>query len=349
MSGYKVLVVDDSVVYRTQTKAALLTLSYIESVSVASNGRLAIDRLKVQPVDLIILDLEMPEMDGVSTLKELNRQGIKSKVIVFSSLSKRGAEITMEALHNGASDFVTKPDSSSVGDPKEKILNLLQPKIECLLDEKESRIVSPTNNDTSYPKVRIEGMNPEIILIGSSTGGPTVLEEIFSNLKGTLRCPIVIAQHMPPLFTATLAERLAKISGLIVKEAQHGEKLGNQVYVAPGNYHLRLKGEKGNVTLALDQGEQINFVRPAVDPLFESASQIFKSGCMSFVLTGMGRDGAIGASEIKKNGGGVIIQNKESCVVFGMPGAIYESGHYDLMSDPKKIIQLLQNKALKEY
>lgn len=348
-SKIKVLIVDDSVVYRTQVKAVLQTLPEFEVVAVASNGRLGIERMTQVSIDLVILDLEMPEMDGIQTLKEMRRLDLKSKVVVFSSLSKRGAEITMEALSFGASDFVTKPDGSSEGNPQDKIKSLLLPTLKALFAstfntaKAEAPVSKPSGN---YPAILWDLLRPQIVVIGSSTGGPNALERIFSQLHGPLSCPIVITQHMPPIFTATLIERLGKISGIPASEAKHGEVLEkNHLYIAPGNFHLRLKNESGKVILQLDQEEKINFVRPAVDPLFETASSIYKDKCLGIVLTGMGADGKVGAEAIKGRGGAMMIQEAKSCVVFGMPGAVYASGAYDRMGTLDEIASVLQDKV----
>lgn len=346
----RTIIVDDSVVYRTQIRAAIQDLPNIEILATASNGKLALERLKQSEVDLVILDLEMPEMDGLTTLKEMAKLGVKSKVLVFSSASKRGSEVTMEALKAGASDFITKPDGSQSSDkkPDELIRDLLAPKIAALFNREPVKIVEHSSEQkvkNEFPNLLWGLFAPDIVVIGSSTGGPTVLEKIFSQISGDLLCPIVIAQHMPPIFTATLAERISKLCGIPAKEAQNGELLKNQIYIAPGDYHLRLQGTKGQVKLVLDQGPQINSVRPAVDPLFETASSIFKNKCLAFVLTGMGMDGKAGAISIKKNGGAVVIQEEKSCVVFGMPGAVFQSGAYDRIEKPEEIIEILRDKV----
>ena len=347
----KVLVVDYSVVFRSIIRSALDNLEDIEVIGVASNGRIALEKLKVIAVDLVILDLEMPELDGMGVLKELSHLSLAVKVLLFSSLTQKGAAITLEALQLGASDFVTKPDAlTQGGDPKEKIKGLILPKIRGLFN-----LIEQTH-DIKPPQVSLaehkafsaslfELFLPKIITIGSSTGGPSVLEAIFHNITGPLRCPIIIVQHMPPIFTQTLAERIHKITGIPCAEARDGEELKNQIYLAPGNYHLRLKENMGKVQMHLSQDDLINFVRPAVDPLFESASMIFKEGCLGIVLTGMGQDGKIGSTHIKKNGGVMVIQEESSCVVFGMPGAVKNQGTYDFIKRPAEISAMLKTKA----
>lgn len=365
MEKLRVLIVDDSVVYRSQIRSALQEIPWVEVVGVASNGRLAIERVKQHDPHLLILDLEMPEMDGLQTLKELNQLKVKCKVLLFSSLSRRGAEVTMEALRLGASDFVTKPGATSNGpsepldSPTQKIKELIAPKLQTLFPhfalgaQKDSSLKRDfersafASSVSSHPVVSFDLLNPKVIVIGASTGGPTVLERIFSEVTGPLKCPILIAQHMPPLFTTTFAERLARLSGLDVAEAKHGERLvENKIYVAPGDYHLRMEGTPDNVVLMLDQGPQINSVRPAVDALFVAAASIFKDRCLAFVLTGMGSDGKDGAIAVKQAGGTVVIQNEESCIVFGMPGAVYGAGAFDRIASPQEIVEVLKDKAV---
>ncbi len=356
MQKIKILIADDSIVYRSQIRAALNEIPHIEVIGASSNGKLALERMSQIQVDLLILDLEMPEMDGLQMLTEMKKLNLKCKVLVFSSVSKRGASITMDALRLGASDFIPKPNAldDAVGlsadlQPSAKIRSLIEPKIQALFPNLQGSIpttLTPPNAVGIYPKIIWDLLSPRIIVIGSSTGGPTVLEKIFTGLNGPLNCPIVIAQHMPPIFTATLAERLSRCCGIPAMEAVHGMSLEkNCIYLAPGDYHLKLQGTQTQTTLVLDQGPQINSVRPAVDPLFASAASIYKEKCLGIVLTGMGADGKVGAEEIKKCGGAVVIQSEATCVVFGMPGAVFAVGAFDRISTPDEIIQILNEKA----
>lgn len=377
----KVLIADDSVVYRSQLRNAASMLEYVDVVGVAANGRLAVDKLRQTAADLLILDLEMPEMNGLQTLEEIRRLGIQVKVLLFSSHSKRGAEITMDALRAGASDFVTKPGSdgqsgSASADPAKRILELIQPKIEALfpavlasgLAESGSIKIPVTSSGGStrpatakpatpskvYPSLIWETVQPRILVIGSSTGGPNALEKFFSVLRPPFRVPILITQHMPAVFTATFAERLGKLLGAgreveEVREGRHGEILRpNRVYVAPGDFHMSLKQSGESVQIVLDQGPPQNFVRPAVDPLFQTAAEIYRTGCMGVVLTGMGADGRIGAISIKDNGGSVLIQNRESCVVYGMPGAVESAGAFDMTADLDELARTISRKISHE-
>ena len=353
MEKLKVLIADDSIVYRSQIRSALADLPLVEVVGASSNGKLAVDRIKQNDIDLLILDLEMPEMDGLATLRELQKIGKRTKVLMFSSLSKRGAEITLEALQLGANDFVAKPGAIT-GSPTESaphvyIRDLIEPKIRALFPERfglaDSAVSQEKKPAEKYATILWEVFRPKVLVIGSSTGGPHTLEKIFSGLRSPLQCPILIAQHMPPIFTATLAERLQKISGIPAAEGIHGEPLENKIYMAPGDFHMTVQESGGAVTIALDKGPMENFVRPAVDPLFRSAAQIFKDKCLGLVLTGMGSDGKNGCLKIKEAGGAVIIQDKPSSTVYGMPGAVFETGAFDKISTPDEIIGIIGEKA----
>lgn len=351
MKQVKVLVVDDSVVYRAQIKRALGALNWIEVVGVAANGKIAISRLEQIQIDLVILDLEMPEMDGIETLQEMKSKNMRCKVLVFSSASKRGAEATLKALNLGAEDFIAKPGESTFGEPSELIRSFLEPKLRGMFPDFEHSVAEPGGvkavENKVYQKVNWSLFRPQILVIASSTGGPTLLEKIFSELRPPLDCPILIAQHMPPLFTATLAERIEKLSGIPTREGIHGEVLEkNRIYIAPGNFHMTLVGTKERACISLDQGALQNSVRPAADPLFESAAGLFKENCLGIVLTGMGADGQRGAVRIKEKNGAVIIQDQESCVVYGMPSAVKSSGAYDRILNPKELIHFIQSEIV---
>jgi two-component system, chemotaxis family, protein-glutamate methylesterase/glutaminase len=355
MSKLSVLIADDSVLYRGKIRSALGGIPWLEVVGVASNGRLAVERLQQKPVDLLILDLEMPEMDGLQTLAAIKQLNIKCKVIVFSSSSKRGAVTTLEALSLGATEFVAKPgaedgasNSDKLLDPEKRIESLLRPKIAALFpgfEPASGTEVIRKKNEPGFSNTTWELLQPGAIVIGSSTGGPTVLETLFSSIAGPIRCPILVTQHMPPIFTATLAERIQKMSGIPTYEATDGQVVENAIYIAPGNFHMTLQRSDSIVKIALDQGPLQNSVRPAVDPLFVSAAQAYGSKCLGFVLTGMGADGKVGSEKIKAAGGSIIIQEESTCVVFGMPGAVQASGAYDCAMSPQQIIDVLIDKV----
>lgn len=353
MKKIRTLIVDDSVVYRSQIRAALDAYPWLEIQGVASNGRLALERIHQSLPDLLVLDLEMPEMDGIATLKEMSRLGVSTKVLVFSSASKRGASITLEALRLGASDFIPKPSGLGVPgqemkSPEVVIRELMGPRLLALFPSYGAIPAARPRREAKgggYASPVWSLFHPKVVVIGSSTGGPNALEKIFSGISGPLRCPILITQHMPPLFTTMLAERLSKVSGIACAEGKNGERVENRIYLAPGGFHMKIIGAGTEARIGLDEGALINSVRPAVDPLFESAVEHFGSSCLGIILTGMGSDGRVGAQAIKQAGGAVLIQSQESCVVYGMPGAVDEAGAYDRILSPEGITASLVEKC----
>lgn len=336
----RVLIVDDSVVFRSQIKTALDGVGLVEVAGVANNGRIALQKLAQTSVDVVTLDMEMPEMNGIETIKEIKKAKFPVKIVVFSSHTTRGSEATLEALGAGADDFITKPSGPDVTfeNSVQKIREELSPKITQFLKQTPSapigKIVSTDELKRSNPKRDLSTFLPSVIVIGSSTGGPPALEKVLVNLGLPLRVPILIAQHMPPVFTASLAKRIQEVTGIPTTEGKHGEIIkAGHIYVAPGNFHMTLVKNGTNVLINLDQSPHRNSVRPAVDPLFESASAIYGSRTLGVILTGMGEDGFIGCRAIKSINGGILIQDKESSVVFGMPGAVFNGDLYDGMGD----------------
>lgn len=345
----RILIVDDSVVFRSQIKLALSHVPSIQIAGTAANGKICLEYLKQDPsIDLITLDLEMPEMNGVQTLTEIHKLGLKTKVIIFYSQTVRGAASALEALRLGAHDLVPKPkgDSLSIDAAADAIKKDLIPKILQFSEnfQKDSpylKMDARGQESPSYPKKSLLNYKPKAIVIGSSTGGPVALEAALKLLKTPFAFPIFIAQHMPPIFTKTLSERLEQLTGIPCREGKNNETVvPSRIYVAPGDYHMTLMKIKDEIKIRLDQRATRNSVRPSVDYLFESASQIYASDCLGVILTGMGEDGLQGAKAIKMAGGPIVIQNKESCVVFGMPGAVFQAGAYDQMGDLNQIAQI---------
>ncbi|MES2528923.1 MAG: chemotaxis-specific protein-glutamate methyltransferase CheB [Bdellovibrionota bacterium] len=335
------MIVDDSIIFRNQIQLALKDVTDIVIAGVAANGKAALDIMKSANIDLCVLDIEMPVMDGLQTLKEMKSLGIKIKTIMFSAQSRSGAEKTFEAMELGAVDFIAKPTADgSLSTPGDKIRDALLPKIRslCAKADKPQRLEKP-------PVTSWLNFNPEVLVIASSTGGPNALMEFFQELKGVqLGIPVLVAQHMPPVFTVSLAEQIQRVSGKITAEGIHGEVLQpDRVYVAPGNYHMMISGSVTSQKIELSQGELRNFVRPSADFLFETAAKIYQKNVLGVVLTGMGRDGADGAGAIKQKRGMVMIQNEESCVVFGMPGAVQQGGYSDFSGTPKELARKCVN------
>ena len=342
----RLLIADDSSVFRSQIRMALEKEPEIEILEAVNNGQEACTFVQKNQVDILTLDLEMPVMDGISALKEMMKLGLSTKTIVFSSQTRVGAEATLEALKYGASDFVTKPSIILASqNPADVIRELLLPKILQFKDF-DSSVGSMTKVEPPAVKENADLWDlffPKVVVIASSTGGPMALEKLLSQVHGPLTVPILIVQHMPPVFTASLAERLSRVCSLNVHEASHGEPvLPNTVYIAPGDHHMRLQKSNDQMMISLDRSGQRNFVRPSADFLFESAAEHYKNKCLGIVLTGMGSDGKDGAVAIKKSLGGVIIQDQPSCVVFGMPGAVFTEGAYDRMGNLDQIAELLK-------
>jgi two-component system chemotaxis response regulator CheB len=339
----RVLVIDDSVVFRSQIKAALELLPWIEVVGVAANGKIGLDKIRSMKVDLVTLDLEMPEMDGLTMLREMKKQQLAAKILVFSAVTPAGASQTFEALDSGAIDFIAKPGPHAASDPNlsaaQNLQKLLLPKLEALFKApgKLDPLPIPAPAQSKKP-FAWSNFHPRALLIGCSTGGPNALEKIFNGLQGPFQIPVFIIQHMPPVFTASLAGRIEKLTGVRAREAVHNEIVQNSaIYVAPGNFHMQLSSAGTDLVIKLNQEEQENSVRPAVDQTFRSAAKIYQGDCLSFILTGMGKDGLDGARSLRSARNPVIIQSRESCVVFGMPGALFEHNEFDDIQDLEQI------------
>lgn len=352
----KVLVVDDSIVFRTQISASLKDVQGVEIVGTAPNGRIALQKLEQLSVDLITLDMEMPEKNGLETIKELRAKGFKTKVIVFSSQTTRGAESALEALRLGADDVVAKPqgDHLNFETAQTIIKEALVPRVLQFINavplkkSTQEVQVSSLQSQSITSKKNLNGFFPKALVIASSTGGPTALEAIFSKLKGPFKIPILIVQHMPPVFTNIMAKRISDLIGSESREAINDELLKSGiVYVAPGGFHMQLKQiDNREIKIELHQGPDRNSVRPAADYLFETAADIFKHQLLGVVLTGMGEDGAVGAKKIHNLGGGIVIQSKDSCVVFGMPGAVFQNNDFDEVKDLNEISTYLKTVLL---
>jgi len=334
----RVLVVDDSVVVRQVVSDALRHDPNIEVVGMAQNGRIALEKIPTANPDVITLDLEMPEMDGLATLTELRKRFPKLPVVVFSTLTERGATATLDALSRGASDYVCKPSGQrNVQSTMEKIREELIPKIHALAGRSKPLAArglpgaigtTPGSHSHPSPGQHAPPSAPvSLVVIAVSTGGPAALNEVVPRLPPGLRQPVLIVQHMPPVFTRVLAQRLASTSPLKVREAVHQDRIvGGQILFAPGDFHMRVTGSTREAWVTLDQGPAENGCRPAADPLFASAAQIFGAGVLAVIMTGLGRDGTKGAAQIRRVSGQVWAQDEASSVVWGMPGSVVEAG-----------------------
>jgi two-component system chemotaxis response regulator CheB len=327
MSAIRVLVVDDSAVIRRVLCDVLAEDPEIEVAATAPNGSIALAKIPRVNPDLVTLDIEMPVMDGLETLKEIRKLYPKLPVIMFSTLTERGATSTLEALALGASDYATKPSNSdSSAGARDQIRLSLIPKIKSLAGVRGTGLRAEKPSPVRRPIRR----GIDIVAIGTSTGGPNALGNVVPQFSGDFPVPIVIVQHMPPLFTRFLAERLNSLGRLKVCEGEADRKLEpGQVWIAPGNYHMTVARKGTDVVLQLNQNPPENFCRPAVDVLFRSVAETYGANVLGVVMTGMGSDGLRGSREIREAGGEILVQDEATSVVWGMPGAVAAAGQAD--------------------
>ncbi len=322
--------VDDSVVIRRLVTTVLEQVPDFEVVGTAANGKLALGRIDQLDPDVVTLDVEMPEMNGIETLKAIRVRQYRARVIMFSTLTERGGAATLEALSLGADDYATK--ASNVGSLDRSMLTLrdeLVPKIRHLLCW-ASAAKGPGTTVVTRPPVMARAPRPmarRALVIGVSTGGPAALAEIIPRFPASFPAPVLIVQHMPAMFTRLLAERLQLRSKLAVKEAQEGDLVApGRILIAPGNQHLRVKKSGDRIVAVLDQGPAENSCRPAADVLFRSAADTWGGAVVAAVLTGMGQDGLQGAKILTELGAYLLAQDEASSVVWGMPGAVVGAG-----------------------
>lgn len=338
MTDVRVLVVDDSVVVRRMLVSALDGVPGVEVVGTAPNGQLALAKLDLVDPDVVTLDVEMPVMDGLATLKELRARRPQLPVIMFSTLTERGASTTLEALSLGASDYVTKPTAmGSVEAAIDHVRAELGPRVLELARHRRHRTpagsrsapLSAVAPDTPAPPRLRPGSGAPIaaIGIGTSTGGPTALEALLCALAPDLPVPILVVQHMPPVFTRQMADRLDQRAALRVIEASDGsDVVAGTVYVAPGGIHMTVEREGSQTRIRLVDDPPEHSCRPAVDVLFRSMAECFGRSVLAVVMTGMGRDGHAGARTLVDRGSEVIAQDEETSVVWGMPGYVARDG-----------------------
>ncbi|MBD2453986.1 chemotaxis response regulator protein-glutamate methylesterase [Nostoc sp. FACHB-87] len=327
MPKIRVLVVDDAVLVRSRVSKILSSDPQLEVVGVAANGRIALGRIPQVNPDVVLLDVEMPDMNGLETLAALRPIYPHLPVIMFSTSTYAGAAATLEALSLGASDYATKPSNlGSVEAANEHIRQELIPKIK--LFGARMAALSPTHQSSGVVLPIPSKKAPvNVVAIGVSTGGPNALAELLSNISADFPVPILIVQHMPPMFTKLLAERLSSKCQLPVREGVDGVELAaGQVWLAPGDFHLIVQREGTKVRLAIHQAPPENSCRPSVDVLLRSVAQVYGAGAIAVMLTGMGQDGLHGCQCIREVGGQVLAQDEASSVVWGMPGFVVNAG-----------------------
>jgi len=360
------IVVDDSLIFRKVMRDSLKQLPEINIVDIASDGIIAIKKICEHHPDLITLDVEMPGCDGLDVLQEIRRRSIDSDVIMVSSHTGRSADATTRSLALGAFDYVLKPDTGSPTENLRELVTELAPKVEAIRKRRargasvanqpltnnrlaDSRTCTyPNTNSTSLPPTKfphnpgIRAGSPvqrsksavetsaaavEVIVIGVSTGGPSALREILPKLPADLAVPILIVQHMPPLFTASLARDLNDVSKINICEATHRQAIKpGTVYIAPGGSHMRVAGAQGNHFIEITDDPPVRACRPSVDYLFESTAKVYGASALAIVLTGMGNDGTAGCRAISTRGGRIIAQDEASSTVYGMPRQVIEAG-----------------------
>lgn len=329
----RVMVVDDSAVIRGLTIRALTEDSAIEVIASLSNGKLAVEKLARDPVDVVVLDIEMPVMDGLTALPLLLKAQPNVRVVMSSTLTQRNAEISIKALRAGAADYIPKPSAVS-GMSSEDFKRELVVKVKSL--GRARAPVSPSARPVAAPAPappvapspqEPSRMRPKLLAVGSSTGGPQALFAFIEKLDRTINVPVVVTQHMPPTFTRILAEHIAKSTPWPCREGVPGEPLkAGVIYLAPGDYHMVIETKNGLPCIALNQAPPENFCRPAVDPMLRSAVETYGGRVIATILTGMGSDGMKGCQTLVESGGTVVAQDEDSSVVWGMPGAVVRAG-----------------------
>ncbi|MFM9856867.1 chemotaxis response regulator protein-glutamate methylesterase [Pseudoxanthobacter sp. M-2] len=338
----RVMIVDDSMLIRSIVGGWLRAAPDLEVVATHANGRRAVDDVAKSRPDVVVLDLEMPEMDGLTALPLILERAPGTVVLVASSLTRRGAEISLRALTRGAADYLAKPEAVQGQSGAEPFRDELLAKIRALgrrsrpssaarTSERKAAAAAPTVAARVKAPVKLRAYNPgpvSAIVVGSSTGGPQALNRLFTAIGPAIgHLPVLVTQHMPPTFTAILAEHVARAAGRPAAEGQHGETVRpGHIYVAPGGRHMSITQSGGVASIQLNDDPPVNFCRPAVDVLFDAASAVYRSGLLGIVLTGMGADGARGSTTITGAGGNVLAQDEATSVVWGMPGAVVAAG-----------------------
>lgn len=359
----RAVVIDDSAFMRKSLSIMLESSGEIEVVATAKNGKEGIQIVKSMMPDIVTMDIEMPEMDGLTALKIIMKE-FPTPVLMVSSLTTDGAEETLKALEYGAIDFIPK-ELSYVNVNIVKIREELIEKVKEIVRQKSFSLrIKRINNlnlhhqvsDKSFIKQNISrkslpANNYSAIAIGVSTGGPISLQRVIPKLSKKISIPVFIVQHMPPKFTKSLAERLDGLSELYVKEAEDLEIVkGGVVYIAPGGLHMKVqKSPDSSIRIHLSNEPSDTLHRPSVDVMINSLLSIYKKNVLGVIMTGMGRDGADAIMELKRLGGYAIAQDEESCVVYGMPKAIVDAGNADLVLPLDHIANVINKVMLYEY
>lgn len=350
MDKIRVLVVDDSMVVRRALRECFRGDPEIEVVGVADTGLRALQQIEDLKPDLVTLDIEMPEMDGLETLRFLRARGSQIPIIMFSRYTRQGAQETIQALELGASDVVEKPVSqpnqtSACEAAKRQLTTRIR-----ALGRKARKANAPTEQAPHVPQAPVLSIVTaiEAVAIAISTGGPSALIEVVSGLNPELPVPIFITQHMPPMFTKFLAERLTVRGRLPAVEAEEGMPVKpGTIYIAPGDFHLELVQRSQQMLIRLSQAPAENSCRPSADVMFRSLADIYGAGLLGIVMTGMGQDGRRGSEEIRAQGGLIVAQDEASSLVWGMPRAVIAADLHNAVAPLSGISTLINNSCMK--
>ena len=359
----RVMLVDDSLVVRGILRKILMSDPEIEVVAGVGNGKLAVEELDKNEIDAVILDIEMPVMDGITALPLLLAKKPDLVVLVASTLSLKNANISIKCLQLGAKDYIPKPTTQTFvndeGGFKRELIGKLKAITRSIREQKTavktgtaplagkpSSVSSTPGLDQEFNFRPLPSVRPEAIVFGCSTGGPQALAEVLRVAKGKLKQPIFVAQHMPPLFTKSLASHIEKSSGIIAKEGEDGEIVKpGQIYISPGNFHMEVMIKGKDKVIKLSQTPPENFCRPSVNPLLRSVAQAYGGKALCAMLTGLGSDGSQGAKEFVEKGGTIIAQDKATSVVWGMPGTVAQAGLCAAVLPLKSILGALDKVA----
>ena len=342
MAPLRVLVVDDAVTVRHLVREAFADDPELTIAGEARTGREALDRIAGLRPDAVLLDLEMPVMNGLETLVELRRDHPRLPVIVFSAATRRGAAATVEALWLGANDCVAKTATGGTRAAIRQLRAELAPRIKALCGRTR---VAPRPAAPVPPSSPRRAAPAALVAIGASTGGPAALSVVLGGLPADCAAPVLVVQHMPAAFTAYLTESLGRRTALAVCEAADGMlAVGGHVYFAPGDLHLTVEGQPGQLELRLARGPREHACRPALDPLLRSVAGAVGPRALAVVLTGMGRDGLEGCARVREAGGRVLVQDQASSIVWGMPGRVWGAGLADAALAPAQLAEEIRRR-----
>lgn len=335
----RIVVIDDTLLYRKLISDVINVIPGIDVIRRCRDGQVGLNAIRLLKPDLVTLDLDMPELNGLELLDKIKEEGLDVGVIIVSAHTKAGSLQTLEALNKGAFDFITKPDGEGYSDLKDQLISKIEAWNEA---HKEKRTVQVAKKVDKGRESLTLDYKPEVLSIGVSTGGPEALGHLIPQLPKDFPLPILIVQHMPPIFTKSLATNLNKISQVEVKEAVNGEVIKSGcVYIAPGGLQMKVAKLGENLIIRITNDPPVSSCKPSVDYLFKSLALTIPGKVLPIVLTGMGSDGTLGVKLLKRHKCYTIVQDQESSVVFGMPSSIIREDLSDVILPLKEISTFL--------